>query len=187
VNSCAGTALSKDEWRLCVTLESEDEIKRALEIDSWRNLSRDKVIKFAAMMPDMDKEVALGIIAQLPVFTRFSVEALGALRKAQDSVQASNNQSQGKVHDAYSDIREALKAELKKENLTPEERQYLLDLLMETGNRESKKDTENKRFLDGLFNKTTVATGVALVGALVFVGGKVLVQRGNDESGSHNT
>jgi hypothetical protein len=37
--------------------KSEDELKKALEVSSWRNLSRDKMIRFAAMMPDMDREL----------------------------------------------------------------------------------------------------------------------------------
>lgn len=36
--------------------KNEIQIKKAMGIESWRNLSRDKVIRFAAMMPDMDKE-----------------------------------------------------------------------------------------------------------------------------------
>lgn len=170
-----------------MTLETEDEIKRALEIDTWRNLSRDKVLKFAAMMPEMDKEVALGIIAQLPVFTRFSVEALDALRKVHESTQVSNKQSQDRVHDAYSDIREALKSELDKDDLSPEDRQRLTELLMETGNKEFAKDSENKRFLDGLMNKATLATGATVLASLVFVGAKVMVERGVAGSGPKDT
>lgn len=36
--------------------KNEMQIKKAMGIENWRNLSRDKVIRFAAMMPDMDKE-----------------------------------------------------------------------------------------------------------------------------------
>jgi hypothetical protein len=37
--------------------KNEIQIKKAMGIESWRNLSRDKVIRFAAMMPDMDKRL----------------------------------------------------------------------------------------------------------------------------------
>jgi hypothetical protein len=45
-----------DERTHPMTYKNEDELKKALEIDTWKNLSRDKMIKFAATMPDMDKE-----------------------------------------------------------------------------------------------------------------------------------
>ncbi|MFD7311036.1 hypothetical protein [Promicromonospora sp. NPDC059942] len=165
-----------------MTLQTEDEIKQALGIETWRNLSRDKVLRFAAMMPQMDKEVALGIVAQLPVFTRFSVEALDVLRKVHASTQVSNKQSQDRVHDAYADIRDTLKNELNKDDLSSEDRRSLTELLMETGNREFAKDSENKRFLDGLMSKATVATGAAVLASVVFVGGKVMLQRGEESN-----
>ena len=36
---------------------SEDAVKRTLKIDSFRNLSKDKIMQFASMIPYMDKEV----------------------------------------------------------------------------------------------------------------------------------
>jgi O-phosphoseryl-tRNA(Cys) synthetase len=54
-----------------MTYKNEDELKKALEIDTWKNLSRDKLIKFVAMMPDMDKELALKVVEQFPEFKRF--------------------------------------------------------------------------------------------------------------------
>lgn len=37
--------------------DSEEAVKKALGIETWRNLSKDKIVRFAAMMPDMDTEV----------------------------------------------------------------------------------------------------------------------------------
>lgn len=42
---------------------SENAVKRALKIDSFRNLSKDKIMQFASMIPYMDKEVAIAIIS----------------------------------------------------------------------------------------------------------------------------
>lgn len=50
---------------------SEDTVKRALKIDSFRNLSKDKIMQFASMIPYMDKEVAIAIINQFPEFADF--------------------------------------------------------------------------------------------------------------------
>lgn len=165
-----------------MALESEDDVKRALEIDSWRNLSREKVMRFAAMMPDMDKEVALKIVAQFPVFTRFALGALSFLEKATDSTHVSNNASQERVHEAYGEAREILRGELDQENLSPEERRFILEAIVRTADKESEKDTENKRFLDDLFKKSAVAAGAVIAAGLVFVGGKVMLERGDSDA-----
>ena len=47
-------------------LVSEDQVKKALHIDSFRNLSKDKIMEFASLIPNMDKDVAISIINQFP-------------------------------------------------------------------------------------------------------------------------
>ena len=42
-------------------LVSEDQVKKALHIDSFRNLSKDKIMEFASLIPNMDKDVAISI------------------------------------------------------------------------------------------------------------------------------
>ena len=37
------------------SLVSESQVKNALNIDSFRNLSRDKIIEFVLLIPNMDK------------------------------------------------------------------------------------------------------------------------------------
>lgn len=74
--------------------ENEGEILKELGMESWRNLSKEKMIRFAAMMPDMDKEVALKIIQQLPEFTKFALEALNVMEKEHANTLSSNKDSQ---------------------------------------------------------------------------------------------
>ena len=50
------------------TLVSVEEVKNALKIDSFRNLSKDKIMEFVSLIPNMDKEVAINIIEQYPAF-----------------------------------------------------------------------------------------------------------------------
>ncbi len=55
---------------------SENAVKRALKIDSFRNLSKDKIMQFASMIPYMDKEVAIAIINQFPIYADFGKTAI---------------------------------------------------------------------------------------------------------------
>ena len=50
---------------------SEEAVKKALKIESFRNLTKDKVMEFTSMIPYMEKEVALEIIKQFPVYVEF--------------------------------------------------------------------------------------------------------------------
>ena len=42
-----------------VKYRSEEDVKKALGIETFRNLSKDKVIEFMSLAPQMDKEVML--------------------------------------------------------------------------------------------------------------------------------
>jgi hypothetical protein len=147
--------------------KSEDQLKKALEIDSWRNLSRDKMIRFAAMMPEMDKELALKIVDQFPEFKRFALDALDVIERRHEATLTDNRHSQDTV---YQDIRE-IRSMLERQKI------------METGKWELEKDSENKRFLDSMFGKVVLAGAAAVALGVAFVGGKVVTQReDSDES-----
>ncbi|MBM0260622.1 hypothetical protein JNW89_32195 [Micromonospora sp. 4G55] len=146
-----------------MVIKSEEDAKKVLGIDTWRNLSKDKVFQLVAMMPEMDKEVQLKIIEQLPEITKLSVKAMTAVRKVHDSTLSSNEKSQENVHRGYREIRAAIIAQLQRDDLDPEERRYLNEYLMQTGDKESAKDSENKHFLDRWVNKAALGVGAAIL------------------------
>ncbi|WP_239276411.1 hypothetical protein [Microbacterium sp. ACRRU] len=163
-----------------VKYSSEAEIKKALDIESWRNLSKDKMIRFAAMMPDMDREVALKIVEQFPAFKDFAMETVGVMERAQESALQNNKESQAQVHQAFQEIREILKGELAQEDLPWEQRKQILELILETGNKEFAKDTENKDFLKQIMKGVGVVAVSALALGIVFVGGKIMMEQSGD-------
>ena len=65
---------------------SENAVKRALKIDSFRNLSKDKIMQFASMIPYMDKEVAIAIINQFPIFADFGKTAISGYIQMCDNI-----------------------------------------------------------------------------------------------------
>lgn len=160
--------------------KNEVSVMKALGIESWRNLSKEKVIQFAAMLPEMDKEVALKIVGLFPEFRALASEVLNLLEKEHDNTIKSNNSSQDNVHRAYQEIRAILKDELNQKDISPETRMFILEQIIETGSKESEKDTENKAFLANIFNRSTYATVGVLVLTIIFVGGKFIVQKGKD-------
>lgn len=47
-------------------LVSEEQVKDALQINKFSELSKDKIMEFVSLIPNMDKEVAIAIINQFP-------------------------------------------------------------------------------------------------------------------------
>ena len=82
----------------------------------------------------------------------------------------------------YADERESVinLINLANDDLTWEQKKFIIEQIMETGRREFEKDSENKRFLDGVFGKLAAAGAAAVVLGVTVLGGKALIQRGGD-------
>lgn len=165
-----------------MTLRSEDDVKKALNIDSWRNLSKDKLLTFVAEMPQMDHEVALKVIEQFPDFKSLVGETLNSFEQRYESAQKFSWKSQKKVHEAFQSYRETLNRELERGNLSVEERFSILEMLRHAVAMESEKDSEHKAFTVKLV--TIAATvGVAAIGtAIAALGGKAGFGSGGNNS-----
>ena len=105
---------------------SEVDGKEVLGIESWRNLSKDKFLRFLSALPEMDKEVALQLIGQIPEITASAKAVLEDAAKAYDSLVDSNARSMEMVHQIDTAVLAILKDELDKD-LTPEERMRVLE------------------------------------------------------------
>ncbi|KIF69771.1 hypothetical protein HY68_16165 [Streptomyces sp. AcH 505] len=154
--------------------ENEAEVKRALGISSWRNLSKDKVIKFAAMMPDMSTEVRLKIIEQFPAFKDLAKNSVDSVKKAYESTLSANEKSQENFHQASQQHREALKEDLGRDDLSWEQRQFLHDRFQQNVGQEAQKDSENKQFLERGFRTVAVTASAAIAVGAVFVGARIM-------------
>jgi len=158
---------------------SEAEIKQMLGIDSWRNLSKDKMLRFAAMMPDLDTEVAIKIIEQFPVFKEFATEALNARERAHSSTLVANKDSQDAFHETCRELRRILERQLTDE-LSFEERKYIIEKLMELARMESGKDSENKRFLSENFKTAVFGVAAVVAAGIAVLGGKAALENLSD-------
>jgi hypothetical protein len=161
-----------------VGTRDEEQVKKALKIDSWRNLSKDKLLDFVAEMPKLDKDVAMRIIAQFPEFKSLVSDGFSQLEKQVKTAHRFNWKSQKRVHEAFKEYRALLNRELDRENLTPEDRWRILDLFNEAVKAEAEKDSENKALIVKIL-VGAVTVIVALVGlAITFVGGKIGIRGG---------
>lgn len=158
---------------------NEADILKALDMQSWRNLSRDKFVQFLALMPETNKEATLKVISQFPEFTKFARVAVEDATKAFETALGSNERSHARVHEIHLERLTILKAELDKD-LTPDERMRVLDYLRDVCETSAAKDTENKEFLSEQLNKKAITTVVTVLALLVFVGARVALQTGGN-------
>jgi hypothetical protein len=150
---------------------SEDDVKKALGIESWRNLSKDGVMQLVTMMPELSKDVALKIAEQFPDFKLLVTQTLDAVGDQLKAAFTSNDKSQKRAQKAFQRAQEAYIRELDKD-LTVEERRELYDRILDVAREVSAKDDQNKQF--GLKVLTVAGSTIVavLLAAVAFVGGR---------------
>ncbi len=162
--------------------KNELQIKKALGIENWRNLSKDKVIRFAALMPDMDKEVMLEIIKSFPEFTKYGNDLMEALK---ETIQKSIDKNSEDYQMGLAIIQETqaiCKEQLNRTDLSDNERVLIWNNLMEVTKIIPVMTKENTKFYEFLNNKYFKATTAALGIALVFIGGKVIMDQISEQN-----
>ena len=149
-------------------LVTESQVKNALNIESFRNLSKDKIMEFVSLIPSMDKDVALAIINQFPEYSEMAKCMVEQLTITCDSAIAENTSSQNTVYSAYRKILDDLGDILKREDITAEERDSISSKMIEIADKMAAKDSESKNFLAWIVkNKEYVIGGVLILGSVI--------------------
>jgi len=146
---------------------SEEAVKRALKIDSFRNLSKDKIMQFVSMIPYMDRDVAIAIINQFPVFADLGKAAISAYMQMCDNLLEKSKESQMAVIQGYQTILCALSKRMEATNITEEERKSITEDMISVADKIAVADLQYKKFLDRMGTKVMleILGIVALVGA----------------------
>lgn len=149
-------------------LVSEDQVKKALQIDSFRNLSKDKIMEFASLIPYMDKDVALAIINQFPAYVESSRNMIEQYNAMCDKALQSNDDSRKDAVMAYKTILDDLGVLLKQDGITPEQQEKITDKMILAADKIAGLHKDNRNFLEGVIKYgTPLIGGALLLGALV--------------------
>lgn len=151
-------------------LVTAEEVKQALNIDSFRNLSKDKIIEFVSLIPNMDKEVAMSIINQFPAYAEMAGGMIVKLDEMCDTAMAQAGDSQKESISAYKMILSDLGEVLKKDDITPEEREHITEKMILVADKIAAKDSEFKEFLIGVLKTAAPVVGGALMLGAVILG-----------------
>ncbi len=142
---------------------TEAKVLRKLDIPDFRHLTKDKVVSFVSMLPQMDPDVAKHALEQFPAFAETSLAIVGCLKDSLGTIVSGNSENMAEFNARCQEALTALEEELKREDLTDEGRKLVIDGIMGIIGAISQKDSENKEFLSGLFN------GVLFVGSIVLL------------------
>lgn len=150
------------------TLISEESVKKALNIDSFRNLSKDKIVEFVSLIPNMDKDVAINIINKFPAYAELAGNMITQLNTMCDNAIKEAGTSQKESIESYKLILTELGVLLQKDNISAEERALITDRMILIADRISAKDSEFKEFLlSAIKIGTPVIAGALLLGAAI--------------------
>lgn len=160
---------------------TEQKVLKKLGIEDFRHLTKDKVITMASMLDKMDPEVAKKAIEQFPEFSHTMKDILHDYKQTLDKTLEENGESVKSYYSSCDVIISSLQKELDKEDLSFDEKKYIIDKMIEVNKMKGDKDSENKKFL-----ATMAAVGVAAVGVVAGVlaatlGGNTQIQMSDDE------
>lgn len=152
---------------------NEQQVLKKLDIPDFRYMTKDKIISFANMMPQMDRAVAEKAIEQFPQFADMALEVLKEYREILEKSADANSSSNKQCMDIYDKIISSLQGCLENENLSFDEKKYYIEQMKEIADKAAKKDSENKHFNWGLAALGTVAIATVVGVAASVLGVKV--------------
>lgn len=144
---------------------TEQKVLNKLKIDDFRHLTKDNVISMATMLDKMDPEVAKKALEQFPEFSTTTKEMLSNYKETLDKGLIENKESVQNYYDSCNSIIDSLKLELDKDDLSFEERKYIIDKMLEVSKMIGDKDSENKKFIATLVG----ISGLVVVGAVATI------------------
>ncbi len=149
---------------------SEKKALRKLGIDDFRHMTKDKVVKFASMLPYMDPDVAKAALAQFPSFSELASSVVVQYRDVLKEIIDCNAESQKAFYDSCMRILDSLQKELQSDDIDAAERSRIEDKMIELAKMIGEKDSENKSYMLRVYGEFGVAAILVAVLAAAILG-----------------
>lgn len=140
----------------------EDKVLRNLDIPDFRHMTKDKVVSFVSMLPQMDPDVAKRALEQFPAFAETSLAIVNCLKDSLQLAAGSNAANMAEFNARCQEALDALNTVLLREELSDAGREQVINGILEIADLMSRKDTENKAFLVELFRGILFGACVAI-------------------------
>ena len=129
---------------------TENKVLRKLDIPDFRHMTKDKVVSFVYMLPQMDPEVAKRALEQFPAFAETSLAIVNCLRENLGDIVDSNAANAAEFNARCQDALNALETLLLRDDLSDAGREQAINGIMGVLELMREFDRENKAFLKGL-------------------------------------
>lgn len=147
---------------LPVKFSTEEAVKKALKINSFRELSKDKIMQFASMIPYMDKEVAIAVINQFPTYAEFVKVIISVYIDTTNRILDDNKEIQMATIHGYQIILDSLSKKLEESN-TEDVRKSITNDMISVADKIAEIDEKNKKYLSKIVNKILAGVGIAVL------------------------
>lgn len=155
---------------------TEQKVLKKLNIEDFRHLTKDKVITMASMLDKMDPEVAKKALEQFPEFATTTKEMMVEYKETLNKGMEANKESVQTYYDSCNSIIASLQKYLEDENLSFEDRKYVIDKMLEVSKMMGEKDSENKKFIATLAVVGAAAACVASAVLASALGGNTQIE-----------
>ncbi|MCR5836744.1 MAG: hypothetical protein K6G88_09575 [Lachnospiraceae bacterium] len=152
------------------TIDDINEVKNELQITDWEEITQKQLLQIGSMLPNISPEAAQEIMDSLPDFSANAKEALQSVQNTVDTALKENSSSNKQVLDMYNQTIDNLNEQLKRDDLSAQEKEIILNKLSRMLQAADRKDSENKEFLKvmtSVLATTTIAVfsiGLAILG-----------------------
>lgn len=154
-------------------LTTEQEVLDKFGWKDFRNMNSKDLVKFVSSLPDMDREVAIKCIEQFPEFTKYGNKIVEILTKNYEHTVKVNKDLADEVIQAYKEILDSLKKELRKRNLTPEDRARITEEMVDIADRIAAIDQNHQHFHELIVKAASTVGMFAIAAAGALIGLKI--------------
>ena len=126
---------------------SEVQVLKKLDIENFRQLTKEKVMTMATMLDRMDPEVAKKALEQFPDFANTMKHMLSEYKELLDAGLKENAAGSKSFYESCDAIIHTCQKLLEKEDLTFDEKRYILDQMVSVTKMKGDQNTKDKQFI----------------------------------------
>lgn len=161
---------------------TEQKVLKQLDIPDFRHLSKDKVIAFASLLPKMNPEVAKKALEQFPDFASTTLDVMKNYKDVLEKSLDYNSESSRTSFEIYGQVMSTLQKMIDADDLSFDEKTYILNQMKEIALLVDKKDSENKNTLIKIASIAgTVALG-AVAALSATLGANIATQKSYNDN-----
>ena len=148
---------------------SEEDVKKALDITDFRSMTKEKIMNFVSIIPEVDKEVAISIINQFPNYTDMAKDMVGKLMNLCELALTDAKSGKKEVIESYRLVLETLRNQLDDGVITPEERARINEQMISVAEKIDNVNDKHNAFIKDILTKVgrTVVGGALILGVAI--------------------